>query len=145
MKYAVLSPKNKLICFEHHDEVTEYCLEKESEALNEYCKERNYNLQDLSSTEVGQLYTEIGATYGACRIFEIPAIIEAMKENEVDQTLMNEATDLFNHTGVNEERDCPGFIEDIVMELTPITAVELSNGIYFMENIDAPNDVADRG
>ena len=34
MKYVVLSPKNKLICFDHSDQVAEYCLEKNNEALD---------------------------------------------------------------------------------------------------------------
>lgn len=145
MKYAVFSPKNKLICFDHSDQVTEYCLEKDSEALNEYCKERGYNYQDLSPTEVGQLYTEIGATYGGCRIFKTRTVLDTMKENAVEEEFINKANELFNSRELHEEIDCPGFLEDFLMELTPLTPAELSDGVYFMENIDAPNDVVDRG
>lgn len=145
MKYAVLSPKNLLICFDHSDQVTEYCLEKDNEALNEYCEERGYNYQDMTPTEIGQLYTEIGATYGGCRVFETSAILECMEEEQVEKELINQANELFNNRVLHEEIDCPGFLEDFLLELTPITPASLTDGIYFMDNIDAPGDTPDRG
>lgn len=145
MKYAVLSQDQRLICFDHSDQVTEYCLEQDNDALNEYCEERGYVYADMTPTEIGQLYVETGAIYGGCKIFETRDILNVMKENGADEAFIDEANHLFNDRSLNEEIPCPGFLEDILGELTPITPAELSDGVYFMENIDAPNDEKDNG
>lgn len=145
MKYAVISPKNKLICFDHSDQVTEYCLEKDNDALDEYCKERGYVYADLTPTEIGQLYVETGATHGGCRIFETSKVIKVMKENGVEEELVENAKDLFNDRRLHEEIDCPGYLEDIFVEMTPLLPADLSDGIYFMRNIDGSDETPDRG
>ena len=145
MKYAVLSPDHMLICFDHSDQVTEYCLEIDNASLNEYCMQQGYVYETMSPTEIGQLYTEIGAVWGGCQIYETSDILQTMKENGSEARYIHEANELFNNRNLHNEIHCPGFIEDILGELTPIPVNELSDGIYFMENIDAPNDEKDNG
>lgn len=145
MRYAVISPKNELICFDHSEQVAEYCLEKDNEALNEYCKDQEYVYETLTPTEIGQLYTEIGATHGGCRVFETSQVIKFMKENGVGEELIEKARDIFNDRRLNNEVDCPGFLEDFFVELTPLHPAQFTDGIYFMENIDASDETPDRG
>lgn len=145
MKYAVLSPDNKLICFDHSDQVAEYCLDKDNESLDDYCAEEELVYETMTPTEIGQKYVEIGAISGGCQIYETRDILNAMKEHGVEDALIDEANDLFNDRRLNEEINCPGFLEDVLGELTPIHAAEFTDGIYFMENIDNSNETEDRG
>lgn len=145
MKYVVLSPSNQMICFDHSDQVTEYCLEKENEGLDECIEERGYNYADMSSTEVGQMYTEAGATRGGCKIFQTSKVIKEMKENYVEEELIEQAKDLFNDRRLHHEIKCPGFLEDFFGEMTPLAPGDFSDGVYYMENIDDPDDIPDRG
>ena len=145
MKYVVLSQDQRIICFDHSDQVTEYCLEQDNDSLNEYCEERGYVYEDMSPTEIGQLYVETGAVNGGCKIFETEEVLQVMKEIDAEKSQIEEANHLFNDRSLHEERMCPGFLEDVFGELTPLSPSELSDGVYFMENIDAPNDEKDNG
>lgn len=145
MKYAVFSPDHQLICFDHQDQVTEYCLEVDNASLNEYCDSQGYVYETMTPTEIGQLYTEIGAVWGGCHIYETRDILEAMKANGSESEYIKQANELFNSERLHEEIHCPGYIEDVLGDLTPIPPNELSDGIYYMENIDAPNDEKDNG
>ena len=107
--------------------------------------QQGYVYETMTPTEIGQLYTEIGAVWGGCQIYETNDIIQAMKENGSEERYIHEANELFNNRNLHNEIHCPGFIEDILGELTPIPVNELSDGIYYMENIDAPNDEKDNG
>ena len=145
MKYVVLSQDQRIICFDHSDQVTEYCLEQDNDSLHEYCEERGYVYADMSPTEIGQLYVETGAVNGGCKIFETEEVLKVMKEVDAEKELIDEANHLFNDRSLNEERRCPSFLEDVFGELTPLSPSELSDGVYYMENIDAPNDEKDNG
>lgn len=145
MKYAVISPDHRLICFDHSDQVTEYCLEIDNDSLNEYCKQQGYTYETMTPTEIGQLYTEIGAVWGGSQVYETRDILEALKESGADSSLIDQTNELFNSRELNEPVHCPGFLDDILGELTPLSPSQLSDGIYFMENIDAPSDEKDNG
>lgn len=145
MKYAVLSPDNKLICFDHSDQVAEYCLRIDNDELNQYADDHGYTYETMTPTEIGQLYTEIGANYGGCQIYETRDILNAMKEHGVEQGYIVQANELFNSSTLNNEIACPGFLEDILGELTPISAAQMTDGIYFMRNIDSPREEKDNG
>jgi len=145
MKYVVLSQDQRIICFDHSDQVTEYCLEQDNDSLDEYCEERGYVYADMTPTEIGQLYVETGAVYGGCKIFETRDVLKEMKENGAEEEFIDEANHLFNDRSLNEEIPCPGFLEDILGELTPISPAQLSDGVNFMDNIDSPDDEKDNG
>ena len=145
MKYAVLSPNQKLICFDHNNQVAEYCLRVDNDALNQYAADHEYTYETMTPTEIGQLYTEVGADYGGCLIYEIREILDTMKEHEVEQEYINQANELYNSSTLNNEIDCPGFLEDILGELTPISPAQMTDGIYFMRNIDSPREEKDNG
>lgn len=145
MKYAVLSPDNMLICFDHSNQVAEYCLDIDNESLNEYCSQQGYVYETMTPTEIGQLYTEVGAVWGGCNIYETRDILETMKENGSEQRYIDEANDLFNSERLHEPIHCPGFLEDILGDLTPINAASMTDGIYFMDNIDSPREEKDNG
>lgn len=145
MKYVVLSPDHMLICFDHGDQVMEYCLEIDNSSLNEYCKQQGYVYETMTPTEIGQLYTEIGAVWGGCHIYLTKDVLQVMEENGVEEGFIKEAEEMFNSDALNEEKHCPGFIEDILGELTPILPAQLSEGIYYMDNIDTPRDEKDNG
>ena len=145
MKYIVLSPDQKLIGFEDSDHVLEYCLEVDNNSLDDYCEEQELVYENMSSTEIGQMYTNIGAVQGGCQIFLTDEVLKVMKENRVDDYYILQAKELFESRKLRDEINCPGYIEDILGELTPIYPSDLTEGIYFMENIDAPNDEKDNG
>ena len=65
--------------------------------------------------------------------------------NSLDDYYIEEAKALFESKNHLKEMTCPGYIEDLLGELTPIYPSNLTEGIYFMENIDAPNDEKDNG
>lgn len=77
--------------------------------------------------------------------FLVSDILNLMKENAVDEYYIEEAKALFESKNLLKEMTCPGYIEDLLGELTPIYPSNLTEGIYFMENIDAPNDEKDNG
>lgn len=145
MKYAVLSPEHSLICFDHSDQVAEYCLRIDNDALNDYAKSQGYTYETMTPTEIGQLYTEIGAVDGGCLIYETRDILEAMKAEGVESELVERANALFNDRRLNEAIPCPGFLEDILGSLTPICPAQMTDGIYFMNNIDSPREEKDNG
>ncbi|QEH70289.1 hypothetical protein [Cellulosilyticum sp. WCF-2] len=146
MKYIVLSPDQKLIGFEDSEHVLEYCLEVDNDSLDDYCEEQELVYETMTPTEIGQIYTNIGAISGGCQIFLVSDVLNLMKENAVDEYYIEEAKALFeNNKKLYKEMTCPGYIEDLLGELTPIYPSNLTEGIYFMENIDAPNDEKDNG
>ncbi|MBE6024219.1 MAG: hypothetical protein E7231_13715 [Cellulosilyticum sp.] len=145
MKYAVLSPEHRLICFDHSNQVAEYCLRVDNDSLNDYCESQEWVYETMTPTEIGQLYTEIGAVDGGCQIYETRDILETMKEQGAEQEYIDQANDLFNSRELHDEINCPGFIEDVLGEMTPITAAQMTDGIYFMDNIDSPREEKDNG
>lgn len=145
MKYAVISPNNKLICFDHSDQVAEYYLENMNHSLNAYCKDQEFNYETMSPTEIGQAYANVAAVSGACSIYETREILNVMKENDVEKDLIDEADALFNNRSLNEEINCPGYIEDILGEVTSISGAEMSTGIYTCSNVDDTTDTEDNG
>lgn len=145
MKYAVLSPNQLLICFDHADQVAEYCLRVDNHELNEYAEDQEYTYETMTPTEIGQLYTEVGAVYGGCQIYETRDILNALKEQGAEQAYIDKANELFNSKTLNNEIKCPAFLEDILGEITPISPAQMTDGIYFMENIDSPREEKDNG
>ncbi|MEG0325329.1 MAG: hypothetical protein RR618_02260 [Cellulosilyticaceae bacterium] len=145
MKYAVISSSNKLICFDQSDQVAEYYLESMNHSLNDYCKDQEFNYETMSPTEIGQAYANVSAVSGACSIYETREILKVMKENDVEKDLIDEADALFNDRSVNEEINCPGYIEDILGEVTSISGAEMSNGVYTCSNVDDTTDTEDNG
>ena len=145
MKYVVLSPDHQIICFDHSDQVAEYCLRVDNDSLNEYVEDNEFTYETMTPTEIGQLYTEIGAIDGGCQIYETRTVLEAMKAQGADREYIDQANDLFNSRELNSEIVCPGFLEDIFGELTPISAAQMTDGIYFMDNIDSPREEKDNG
>lgn len=145
MKYVVLSPDHRIICFDHSGQVAEYCLRVDNDSLNEYVEDNEFTYETMTPTEIGQLYTEIGAIDGGCQIYETRTVLEAMKAQGADREYIDKANDLFNSRELNNEIVCPGFLEDIFGELTPISAAQMTDGIYFMENIDSPREEKDNG
>ena len=145
MKYIVLSPEQKLIGFDDSDHVLEYCLEVDNDSLDDYCEDQELLYENMSPTEIGQLYTNMGAVDGSCQIFLVSDILKVMEDNAVEQEYIDQAKVLFESKTLYEGINCPGYIEDILGELTPIYPSSLTEGIYYMENIDAPNDEKDNG
>lgn len=145
MRYAVVSPKHMLICFDHSNQVAEYCLEKDNEALDAYCKDQGLVYETMSSTEIGQTYTTIGANSTRCRIYETRELIKALRDNGAEQSIINEMNELFNNRRLNNEIDCPAYIEDILQEVSPISQAQMSDGFYTCTNIDDTNDAKDNG
>lgn len=145
MKYIVLSPHQRVICFDHSDQVAEYCLRVDNHQLNEYAEENGYTYETMTPTEIGQLYVEMGADYGGCKIYETSEILNSMRENDVDEEYINQANEFFNSKELNNQVDCPGFLEDVLGEVTPISAAQMTDGIYFMDNIDSPREEKDNG
>lgn len=145
MKYAVVSPNNKLICFDHKDQVAEYYLESVNHSLNDYCKDQELTYETMSPTEIGQAYANVAAVSGACSIYETSEIIKAMKDNDVEADTIEEADALFNNRKLNEEIDCPGYLEDILAEVTSIPGAQMSSGLYTCTNVDDPTDTEDNG
>lgn len=145
MKYAVISPDNKLICFDHPGQVAEYYLENVNHSLNDYCSDQEFTYETMTPTEIGQAYSNVAAVSGACSIYETSEILKAMRENGAEEDLVNEANELFNNRKLNKEINCPGYIEDILVELTPIPGAEMSSGLYTCTNVDDTTDTEDNG
>lgn len=136
MKYAVISPKNKLICFDDPQQVASYCMKKDNQYLDAYCQDQELEYENMSPVEIGYFYSLVGAQDRGCRIYPTADVIKAMKEEGVDKEMIEEVQDFFNARGRYQEVECPGYLEDIFIELTPIYAAELSGGVYSCENID---------
>lgn len=145
MKYAVLSPDNKLICFDHSDQVAEYYLENVNHSLDDYCSDQELTYETMTTTEIGQVYSNVAAVSGACLIYETSEILKAMRENGVEEYLIDEANELFNNRRLNREINCPGYLEDILGQVTPIPGAEMSTGLYTCTNVDDPTDTEDNG
>lgn len=136
MKYVVLAPNHQMICFDHHDQVLEYCDEQEAKDLDIYCEEQDYNYETLSSVDVGYLYTIIGAEKGTCHIFRTDDVIQYMRENAIESSIIEEAKELFNNRRLNDEQNCPGYISDVLADMTPLSASQLLGRAYRCQNID---------
>ena len=136
MKYAVISPKNKLICFEHAVQVAEYCMEKDNAYLDKYCEDQQFEYENMTPVEIGYAYATIGAQAGGCRVFETTELIKNMVSEAVEEETIEDAKELFNNRRLNQEIECPGYIEDIAAISTPIPVSTLSGNTYSCENID---------
>lgn len=145
MRYAVLSPDNQLICFKNSDQVAEYCLGVANHSLNQFCEDQQRIYADMSPTEIGQLYTNVGAVWGECKIYETSSVLKVMKEMGADQEYIDAAQELFFGSSESKEINCPGYLEDVLGELTPLSAAQMTDGIYFMENIASSTEEGEYG
>lgn len=136
MKYAVVSPKNKLICFDDADQVAEYCMEKDTLYLDRYCENQQLEYDNMTPVEIGYAYTTVGAESGGCRVYETGEIMKAMLEEGVDDDLILEVRNLFNNRKLNHQVDCPGYLEDILVDVTPVPVSSLSGNVYTCQNVD---------
>lgn len=136
MKYVVLSPTRKIICFDHKDQVAEYCGEEERTDIDAYCKDQEFEYENMSSDDIGNIYAVIGAEQGVCHIYETDYVLSEMKESGVESYLIEQTREIFNNRRLNEEIDCPGYLSDVLMELSPTHVSELLGPIYMMGNID---------
>ena len=84
MKYVVLSPDNKMICFDHQDQVAQYCSEQDKVGLDTYCNEQQFEYENMTPVEIGYAYSLVGAENGGCRIFETSDVIAEMVSLGVD-------------------------------------------------------------
>lgn len=140
MKYAVISPDNKLICFDHSDQVRAYCMEKDNGYLKDYCEDQGYVFETMTPVEIGYAYTEIGADHGGCRIFETTDMINTMREEGADEDMIEEVNGFFNNRRLNREIDCPSYLEDILPSITPIPVSTMTDGVYISNNVDGASD-----
>lgn len=145
MKYAVLSPDHKIICFENSGQVAEYCLGVANHSLDRYCKDQDWTYGTMSPTEIGQLYTNVGAVWGECQIYETNHIVDVMKEMGADEEYIKAARELFDASSESKEISCPGYLEDVLGELTPLSAAQMTDGIYFMDNISSSTEEGEYG
>lgn len=136
MKYAVISPKNKLICFDHADQVAEYCMEKDNVYLDKFCVDQELEYENMTPVEIGYAYATVGAEAGGCRVFETTEILRAMVEEGVEIELIQETNELFNSRNLNQEIECPGYLEDVCITIAPIPVASLSGNVYSGDNID---------
>lgn len=136
MKYVVLSPMRKIICFDHKEQVAEYCDEIERIDIDAYCKDQEFEYESMSPVDVGNIYTIIGAEQGVCQIYETEEVIRQMTENQIEEYLIKETNELFNNRRLNDEMDCPGYLSDILMEISPVQVSQLLEPVYRMGNID---------
>lgn len=136
MKYIVISPKNKCMCYEYAEQVAEYCMEKDNDYLDRYCKEQQLEYQNMTPVEIGYAYTTIGAEHAGCRVYETKEVIKAMAEEAVETEIIVEAKTFFDDHRRMHEVDCPGYLEDILVGVTPIPVSSLSGNVYSCENID---------
>lgn len=140
MRYVVLSPDGKLICFDHDSQVTSYCMEKENNYLDEYCKDQQLEYENMTPVEIGYAYATIGAEKGGCKIFNTQDVINVMREYEVDNELVTGINEMFNNRRLNQEMECPSYLEDVLSQMTPMDVAEMIGEPYTCQNIDGPND-----
>lgn len=140
MKYVVLSPHNKIICFDHADQVEEYCLDKDNEALDNYCKDQEFTYETMTPVEIGYSYVAANAERNGCKIYETRQVLDKMKELQADEGLIDRVNDMFNNRQLNNEVACPSYLEDVLMEITPIPAACMTDGVYIMDNVDSASD-----
>lgn len=145
MKYVVLSPSHSLIGFNSKNQVAEYCLKMDNESLNQYASDQELVYETMTPTEIGQLYSQMGAVYGGCQIYKTDEILQEMHQQAAEKEYIEKAKALFKGNNLKYEIPCPGFIEDVLGELTPIPQNEMSDGIYYMNNIDSPSEEKDNG
>lgn len=136
MKYTVISPKNKLVCFDTKEQVAQYCMEKDTLYLDRYFKDQELKYENMTPVEIGYGYVTIGAEEGGCRIFSTKEILEAMKENAVEDEIIHQTKDLLDNERKSLEINCPGYLEDLLAGLTPIPLSSLVGNIYTCFNTD---------
>lgn len=141
MKYVVFSPENRLICFEEPGEVEEYCLEKDNDYLNIYSADQDYTYESMTPVEIGYAYVTSAAEKGGCRIYETKDVLNKMHEYDVPYDMIKATLGLFYDTTKSKEIDCPSYLEDIFMELTPIPVASMTDGIYMSSNVDGASNV----
>lgn len=140
MKYIVVSPKNKCMCYGSEKQVAEYCIEKDNAYLDRYCKDQELEYQNMTPVEIGYAYTTIGAECAGCRVYEIKEVLETMKEEAVEEEVIEEAKLFFERCRHTGEVDCPGYLEDILIRVTPIPVSSFSGDIYRCQNTDGASE-----
>ncbi|MGL4738174.1 MAG: hypothetical protein ACRCW2_12055 [Cellulosilyticaceae bacterium] len=136
MRYVVVSPKNKMICFDHAGQVAEYCMEKDNDYLDHFCADQELEYENMTPVEIGYAYASVGAQSGGCRVFVTTEVLRAMSAEGAEPELVVEANEMFNNRRLNHEVDCPGYLEDVLSVMTPIPVAGLSGNAYSCNNID---------
>ncbi|MGL5675734.1 MAG: hypothetical protein ACRDDX_04950 [Cellulosilyticaceae bacterium] len=140
MKYVVISPKNKCMCYDDAEQVAEYCMEKDNDYLDHYCKEQQLEYENMTPVEIGYAYTTIGAESRGCRVYETKEILQAMGSEAIELELIQEAKAFFEDRRRQHEVECPGYLEDIVVGVTPVPVSSLSGNVYSCKNIDGASE-----
>ncbi|MGL4344165.1 MAG: hypothetical protein ACRCTE_03130 [Cellulosilyticaceae bacterium] len=136
MRYVVISPKNKMICFDHAGQVAEYCMEKDNDYLDHFCADQALEYENMTPVEIGYAYATVGAQSGGCRVFQTTEVLDVMKDEMAEEELIEEVNLLFNNRRLNHEIDCPSYLEDVLSLMTPIPVASLSGNVYSGDNID---------
>lgn len=136
MKYVVLSPTRKMICFDDRNQVVEYCNEQEHAHIDAYCKDQEFQYENMTSADVGNIYAVVGAEQGVCQIYETDQVLSHMKQEGVESDLIEQTRELFKNRKFDREIDCPGYLSDVLVELSPMQVSQLLGPIYMMGNID---------
>ena len=136
MKYMVLSPTRKMICFDDKNQVVEYCNQQEQAHIDAYCKDQEFQYENMTSVDVGNIYAIIGAEQGVCQIYETDHVLSHMKQEGVDSDLVEQTRELFKNRKFDREIDCPGYLSDVLVELSPMQVSQLLGPVYMMGNID---------
>ena len=140
MKYIVISPKNKLICFDDATQVTAYCMEKDTGYLDKFCEDQQLSYDNMTPVEIGYAYAAIGAQSGGCRVYELGEIEQSMKSEAIEKKFIEETIKFLNSEELDREVECPGYLEDVVANITPVSVSSLSGNIYIGQNIDSASD-----
>lgn len=139
MQYIVISPKNKLMCFENKDQVLAYCMEKDNEDLDKYCEDQQLTYENMTPVEIGYAYASVGAQSGGCRVYDAKDVLRTMVDEGIEREMIEEASALFYNRRLDHEIDCPGYLEDFFSTLTPVPISTLCGRIYQSDNVDGPS------
>ncbi len=143
MKYVVISPTNKMICFNEADKVAFYCMQNEDFHLDKYCKEQQLEYESMTPIEIGYAYALVGAQASGCRIYETHELLKAMKEEGVENELIKEINEHLDAVYHEKEGEVLAYIEDAAVSVNPVPLGTLSGNLYRWVNYDDAHQDSD--
>ncbi len=138
MKYIVISPMEKLMCFNEASQVANYCMQITNDNVNKYADEEQLTFENMTPVEIGFAYNTVGMENASCKVYKTVDVLKAMQEEGVDILTIKEVSTLFD-TGKNYEVSYPTYLNDILSLVTPVSISSISGNVYTMENVDGTN------
>ena len=123
--YIVITPEYHIVRIKGKQRVAEYIQEYYSQDMSHICKTRDLDYDELSQQNVRDEGLLIGGTDGACKIYDIDNVFDAIDKAFTVKEDKQDMVDFLNNLTLEISIKCPGDLSDLISELDELYAPDI--------------------